>query len=189
MSKGFYHDKETVSQYIEMAKDVNSEELIEKFKNYLPKDSTVLELGSGPGTDWNILRRYFNVTGSDYSEEFISRLRSIYPEGNFVLLDATNPETEIVYDGIYSNKVLIHLNDSELNNSILRQSQILKKGGYICHSFWKGEGTENYNGLFVNNQTAESLEKLFSIYFNIIVLEEYKEFEDNDSLLLIGEVK
>ncbi len=189
MQSNFYHSKETVDQYIEMAKDVNSSGLIEKYKKYLPEGSTILEIGSGPGTDWENLNQTFNTIGSDYSEEFCSRLQSKFPDGEFLLLDAVSLETNEVFAGIYSNKVLIHLNDEELEKSLERQAQVLNKNGIISHSFWKGEGTEIYNTLFVNYQTASTLERLFSKHFDIILLEEYKEFEDNDSIVVIAELR
>jgi 2-polyprenyl-3-methyl-5-hydroxy-6-metoxy-1,4-benzoquinol methylase len=57
-------------------------------------------------------------------------------------MDASKLETELAFDGIYSNKVLHHLNNEELKNSVKRQSEILNPKGIICHSFWKGEGSE-----------------------------------------------
>ena len=89
----------------------------------------------------------------------------------------------------YSNKVMHHLNDNELNDSIKRQHEILNSNGIICHSFWKGEGSEIFKGLFVNYHTEVNLKKIFKENFEIISIESYKEFEDNDSILLIGKKK
>ena len=65
MQKNYYNNKESVDQYIEMAKDSDGEALIEKLKFFLPAGSSVLELGSGPGSDWRILSKDYTVTGSD----------------------------------------------------------------------------------------------------------------------------
>ncbi len=189
MESDFYHSKETVDQYIEMAKDVNSAGLIEKFKQYLPEGSNILEIGSGPGTDWKTLSHFYHVIGSDYSKEFQTRLKTKYPNGEFLLLDAENLAVDRLFDGLYSNKVLIHMNNDELEKSLFRQTQILNDKGIICHSFWKGEGTELFNSLFVNYQTKGTIEELVSKYFNIKLLEEYKEFEDNDSIVVVAELK
>ncbi|MFY0626963.1 MAG: class I SAM-dependent methyltransferase [Reichenbachiella sp.] len=186
MKEKYYQSKESVQEYISMAKDVNGGELIEKLQQYLHKGSTVLEIGSGPGTDWKMLKEQYDATGSDYSKEFLNHLIQAYPEGHFLELDAVSLKTEDRFDGIYSNKVLHHLNDTELIQTIKRQTEILNPMGVICHSFWKGQGSEIFKGLFVNYHDQSSLEKLFGRYFNILTIEEYKEFEENDSLLLIG---
>jgi trans-aconitate methyltransferase len=108
--KGEYnHTKESVEEYIRLAKDVNSKELIEKLKNYLPRHSKVLELGSGPGTDLKILNETYYVTGSDNSREFLNHLKSAHPKGSFLDLDAVSLNTDEMFDALYSNKVLHHL--------------------------------------------------------------------------------
>lgn len=189
MSTNYYKTKESVEEYIHLAKDVNGGELINKLKKYLPSNSTLLEIGSGPGTDWSILSEDYKVTGSDNSKEFLSHLKSKNPKGTFIELDATALNTHETFDGIYSNKVLHHLEDKELINSIKKQADILSTNGIICHSFWKGEGSEVFNGMFVNYHTETELKKLFETYFDILLLERYAEFEEGDSFLLIGKKK
>ncbi|WP_025667629.1 class I SAM-dependent methyltransferase [Aquimarina megaterium] len=189
MKEEYYKTKDSVEEYIRLAKEVNGGELIEKFKEFLPSDSTLLEIGTGPGTDWNILNKDYKVTGSDNSNEFLKHLISSYPSGRFLDLDAVTLNTDEKYNGIYSNKVMHHLKDSELKNSIKRQHDILKSGGIICHSFWKGEGSEIFKGLFVNYHTKKSLRDFFEDYFEILLIMNYTEFEEADSLLLIGKKK
>lgn len=186
MKGEYYHTKESVEEYIELAKDVDSRDLIEKFKLVLPQNSQVLEIGSGPGTDWKILSNIFRVIGSDNSSIFIDYLRKNNPSGKFIELDAITLDTNMKFDGIYSNKVLHHLRDSELVDSINRQYKVLKTGGIICHSFWKGEGSEVFKGMFVNYQSEETLKKVFQDNYELLSIECYEEFEDSDSLLIIG---
>jgi len=189
MDSNYYHSKTSVDEYIQMAKDVSGAELIEKLKQFLASNSLVLELGSCPGTDWKLLKEDFNVTGSDYSNEFLHRLKKNHPNDEFLMLDAATLLTECMYDAIYSNKVLLHLNDKELIDSINRQNQILNPGGIICHSFWYGEGTEIFNGLFVNYQNESILQTSFEKHFDILLVEKYMEFDDGDSLLLLARKK
>lgn len=189
MNRGYYHTKESVEEYIRLAKDVSGKELIEKLEQVLPAKSFLLELGSGPGTDWKILNEFYNVVGSDNSTEFINHLISEIPDGQFIELDAITLETERKFNGIYSNKVLHHLNDSELFDSIKRQYEILNPDGIICHSFWKGEGSEIFKGLFVNYHSERDLKEIHKDYFDILSIESYMEFEEGDSLLLIGRKK
>lgn len=186
MESDYYKTKESVEEYIKLAKDVSGKELIDKLRNILKTNSYLLEIGSGPGTDWRILSKFYEVVGSDNSNEFLKHLTSNNPSGVFVELDASTLITDKNFDGIYSNKVLHHLNDKELIGSIKRQSEILLSHGIICHSFWKGEGSEVFKGLFVNYHTESDLLNLFQDYFEILLIESYKEFEDGDSILLIG---
>jgi len=182
----YYKTKESVVDYIQLAKDVSGKQLIEKLEQVLPPNSVLLEIGSGPGTDWKILERSYNVTGSDNSIEFLNYLISEYPNGEFLELDAISLMIDKKFDGIYSNKVLHHLNDDELENSIKRQFEILRSNGIVCHSFWRGEGSEVFKGLFVNYHDEEDLRGFYDDYFKILLLQRYQEFEEEDSLLLIA---
>jgi hypothetical protein len=189
MTGDYYKTKESVKEYIRLAKGVNGGELIKKLKNFLPLNSTLLEIGTGPGTDWNILNVDYEVLGSDNSPEFLNHLISAYPKGRFMELDAITIGSDEKFDGIYSNKVMHHLKDIELHKSIIRQFDVLNANGIICHSFWKGEDSEFFKGLFVSYHSKSSLNSFFGSSFEILLIEEYAEFEKGDSLLLIGKKK
>lgn len=188
MSDAYYKTEASVKEYIKLAKGFNGAELIEKLKQYLALKSSVLEIGSGPGTDWEILNKLYRVTGSDNSEEFLNHLTLQYNE-TFLNLDATTLDTTMKFDGIYSNKVMHHLTDDELAQSIKKQHSVLNTNGIICHSFWKGEGSEIFKGLFINYHEKYSIEKLFEDNFKILYLGLYNEFDEDDSILLIGKKK
>lgn len=189
MNKEYYKTRESVNEYIELAKGASGAELIEKLKRVLPSNSTLLEIGSGPGTDWKILNEYYNTIGSDNSSEFLNHLIEEHPNGKFLHIDAVTINTDKTFDGIYSNKVMHHLKDKELADSIIRQSEILNTDGIICHSFWKGEDFEIFKGLYVNYHTEEQLKNYFKDYFEILSIVSYQEFEVGDSLLVIGKKK
>lgn len=186
MQADYYNTKETVKEYIQLAKDVNGKSIIQALENHLSKNSTILEIGSGPGSDWNILNNSYNTVGSDNSLEFIKHLRKENPNGTFLELDAISLKTNKKFDAIYSNKVLQHLTNNDLLKSIKRQSEVLNTVGIVCHSFWKGERSEVFKGLFVNYQTKKNLVSSFSSKFEILEISEYQEFEANDSLLIIA---
>ena len=189
MKGDYFKTKESVQEYIKLAKGINGKLLIEKLKQLLPLESTILEIGSGPGTDWEILQKFYDVTGSDNSNEFLNHLVSKNPKGTFIKLDATSLKTDMKFDGIYSNKVMHHLKDNELIGSVKKQYEILNSNGIICHSLWKGEGSEIFKGLFVNYHSVFTLTEAYQKYFEILSIEDYNEFEDNDSLLLIARKK
>ena len=102
----------------------------------------------------------------------------------------TSSSVDAVFAGnnedMCTTNTLHHLTNKELEISITRQSEIMNTKGIICHSFWAGEGSETYNGLFVNYHTMKELKRLFATCFEIQIMERYKEFETNDSIFLIG---
>jgi len=189
MSGKFYHTKESVQQYIKIAEGYDGRELIEKLQKYLPQNSSLLELGSGPGTDLKILKEIYQITGSDYSAIFVDLLKDKYPFDEIYHLNVISLKTNKKFDGIYSNKVLQHLTDDELKKSILGQKKVLNDNGIICHSFWEGNICEEMHGSFQNYHTLIEIEKFFSSHFDILLLELYKEMSKNDSILLIGRKK
>lgn len=189
MPDKYYHTKESVEEYIKLAEGVNGSSLIEKLKKVLKSGSNLLELGSGPGTDWKILKETYNVTGSDNSTQFIEHLENSLPNGNFLKLDAITIDTTEKFDGIFSNKVLHHLKDEELIESISRQSEVLHEEGIVCHSFWLGKGSEFFKEMFVNYHEEQEIKELFSKQFEVLLLDKYAEFEENDSLLIIARKK
>ncbi len=187
MKNKYYLEPDSVAEYLSMAETVNSAKLIDKLRRYLPQRAKLLEIGSGPGTDWRILTRNFEVIGSDFSPLFLKHLKAHNPEGSFLELDAISLTTDLLFDGIYSNKVLHHLDELEIQQSIKRQIEVLNHNGIICHSFWKGRGSECFKGMEVHYRDRSSLETLFGPHFHILYLEPYTEFEQDDSLLLIAE--
>lgn len=189
MKEGYYHTPESVKEYIELAKDVNGAIHIDHLQKHLAENSKLLELGTGPGTDFEILSKTYQVTGSDYSIEFIKHLENKYPSAKFLEVNAAQIPSDITFNGIYSNKVLHHLSDKELESSVKTQHAALTEDGIICHTFWKGEGNEIFKGMFVNYHSKADINKKFQNHFEIIELVEYAEFEDGDSIRLIARKK
>ncbi len=189
MESQYYQNKESVEEYIQLAKDASGKNLIEQLRQILPEGSEVLEIGSGPGTDYAILSETYQVVGSDYSAVFLGHLKAEYPQGQFLQLNAITLEIERTFDGIYSNKVFQHLADEELASSVQRQAAILRPGGIVCHSFWKGTGSEFFKNMLVNYQDEVTLRNVFAEGFEVLSIELYKEFEEGDSILLIARKK
>ena len=185
---GFYDDKETALQYIEMAEGYDGRELIDILRTRLPDGASVLELGMGPGVDLEILRKHFRATGSDNSQFFLDRYREANPDSDLIHLDAVELKTQREFDCIYSNKVLHHLDSEDLIRSVGRQRDVVSKDGLIMHSFWKGEGTEEHQGLKFFYQTENRIRELFAAKFNVIDIVTYAEMEEDDSLYVLAVV-
>jgi len=74
---GYYNTKKGIKEYIKRSEDWDGTKLIKILKKHLPKKSTLLELGIGPGRDFDILKKTYTVTGSDSSQVFLDRTKKI----------------------------------------------------------------------------------------------------------------
>jgi len=182
---GYFDSEKNVQEYIKMVEEYDATELINILRKYLKEESTLLELGMGPGKDLDILREYYKVTGSDSSQIFVNRYKKIHPESDILQIDATDIKIQQKFDCIFSNKVLIHLTKEECKSSFKQQKNILNPKGILFHTFWYGTKTEKHHGLLFTYYTEDYLRKMVEEYFNIISLERYSEMEKDDSILLV----
>lgn len=185
----FYDDSDNVDKYIEMCKDYNGSNIYQSLQSQLSDDKKLLELGSGPGFDIPFLHEHYQVTGSDLSEQFLMRCRNKFPHIQFLKLDVLNINVTESFDCIYSNKVLHHLTEEQLQLSLLQQVKALDSGGIIAHSFWIGEEDMEMEGLLFNYYRKERLLEIISENFSILSTLSYQEFEASDSLFLIAKLK
>ena len=183
----YFDDPDHVTAYIKMVEGYDGRELVEALRGYLPQNSQVLEIGMGPGTDLDLLKPHYQVTGSDFSKVFIERYQTSHPKADLLLLDAVTLKTDRTWEGIYSNKVLHHLQEEELVASLARQSEIIQPGGILMHSFWLGEGCELMEDLLFTYYCESRLKELFAVHFKVLECRVYKEMEKDDSILVVAE--
>ena len=182
---GYYDDQKNVEQYIEMADGYDGKELIDILQKHLPPNSSLLELGMGPGKDLLLLSEHYQVTGSDHSAVFVERFKKQYPNMDAVQLDAVTMKIDKTFDGIYSNKVLHHLTTEQLKASFQQQAHILNNGGIALHSFWHGDEVEEHHGLRFVYYTEASLRKIIGSDYEVIDIQLYDEMDKDDSLCLV----
>ncbi len=183
---GYYDSIEHVEQYCSMADGYDGRNLIDRLKVYLPAGSSVLELGMGPGTDLDMLRQSYEAVGSDTSILFLERYRETQPDAALLQLDAVTLRTDLKFDAVYTNKVMHHLDYSQMKASFQRQIEILDGSGIMMHSFWYGEQIERFEGLSFYQVTEEILSQLLPPGIEIIELQRYTEMDEQDSLYMIG---
>ena len=181
----YYNDPENAEAYVKIADGYDGAELIEQLRKHLPDGASVLELGMGPGTDFELLSAHYTVTGSDYAQPFIDRYQKIDPAADLLQLDAITLDTDRRFDAIYSNKVLYHLTRDELRRSMLRQHELLNEGGLAAHAFWTGEGEESNHGLQFTYYDEASLQEQIGENFEVVLTMRYAEMEADDSLFVI----
>ena len=157
---GFFDTEKGVEQYIKMVEGYDGAELIKILQKYLPENSTVLELGIGPGKYMDMLKKLYAVTGSDSSQVFIGKYNKKYSDIDLLLLDAITLKTDKKFDCIYSNKVLHHLDKENLKKSFQRQNKILNPNEIVFHSFWKGNKVEELEGLTFTYYEMKDLKKM-----------------------------
>jgi SAM-dependent methyltransferase len=182
---GFFDSEKNVREYLKMAEGYDGKELIKILKTHVKRESSVLELGMGPGKDLDILKKAFKATGSDNSQVFLDLYKKNNPDVNVVLLDAVTLDIEKKFDCIYSNKVLHHLKKEDLAKSFHRQKQVVKKGGILFHSFWYGDKEEEFQGLRFIYYNEETIKKVIDNSFDLIEFKRYEEMEKNDSFYVV----
>lgn len=182
---GFFDTEKGVEQYTKMAEGYDGAGLIRILQKYLPVNSTVLELGMGPGKDLDILKKSYTVTGLDNSQVFLDKYKQKHPDADLLLLDAVTIQTDRKFDCIYSNKVLHHLAKEDLKKTLQRQKEILNTNGIVFHSFWKGSKTEYTEGLLFTYYEMDDLKKTAANDFKILATETYTEMEKDDSIYVV----
>lgn len=186
---GFYDDASNVDRYIEMCADYDGTHLYEALYKHLKENASLLELGSGPGFDIPFLTSRYQVTGSDLSQEFLKRCRKTFSDIKFLELNAQAMNTQQSFDCIYSNKVLHHLTENELQQSLKAQTLCLNKNGLIAHAFWIGDEDKEMEGLLFTYYQQEQLLDIISQDYEVLSTLSYGEFEDGDSLFVIAKLR
>ena len=182
---GYFDNQMNVDAYIRTTESVDGRKLVEALRKYLEKGSSVLELGMGPGKDFEILSEFFQITGSDNSKLFLEQYRRRNPGAELVLLDAVTMNINIRFDGIYSNKVLHHLAREEIRESFKAQANVLKNRGILFHSFWYGNREEKFPGLRIVYYTEETFGEIIGDEYEIVTSERYSELEQDDSIFFV----
>ncbi len=182
---GYYDTKKGIQEYTKRSQKWGGQKLIKILKKHLAKNSTLLELGMGPGRDFDILKKTYTLTGSDASKAFLDRYKKSNKKVDLLKLDAVTIRTGNKFDGIYTNKVLQHLTKWDLKKSIKRQKEILNPNGIAFHSFWKGNKTEYKRGLRFVYYEIEQLKKIIGNHFDIVEIKKFTEMEKNDSIYVI----
>lgn len=181
----YYNDKKNIEQYIDMAEGYDGKILIAALREYLPDESTVLELGMGPGKDLLLLGEHYTATGSDFSQLFLNRFRESHPDADLLQLNAVTMNTERKFDAIYSNKVLYHLTREQLVESLKQQATVMNLNGVALHSFWYGEDEDSMDGLHFEYYTEETLQACIGDEYEVLQITRYTEMEPDDSLYIV----
>ncbi|MBT8441564.1 MAG: class I SAM-dependent methyltransferase [Gammaproteobacteria bacterium] len=189
ISMDYYEDKKKVQSYINFTPSNDGSMLVDKLVEALPQGSRVLEIGIGPGKDFDLLARHFDVVGSDYSQEFLRLYRLRNDHAHLLHLDARTLQTDLTFDAIFSNKALIHMSRKELRGSFVRQRDVLNTEGLILHSFWYGREEQEFEGLRLIQHTEQELESMLEDYFEILDIGRHAKMSEDDSVYVLARKK
>jgi trans-aconitate methyltransferase len=179
-----FSTRKSAAEYIYMSDGYDGRAIVEVLNRYLPPGSSVLEIGMGPGRDMELLEEKYSVTGSDISRAFLDLYREKEPDADLLQLDLLTLETDRRFDCIYSNKVLHYLSPEQLRRSFLRQGEVLKPQGLLCHTIWYGDKRITVKGMDFHYYTAETISRLLGDGFELLSATPYREMDFNDSMLL-----
>jgi cyclopropane fatty-acyl-phospholipid synthase-like methyltransferase len=182
---GHYETEEGIEEYIKHSEKWDGKQLIKILLLHLPESSTLLELGMGPGRDFDVLSKAYKTTGSDASQVFLDRYKQKNKDAELLKLDAVTIPTERKFDCIYSNKVLQHLTKQELKKSLQRQKEVLNPNGIAFHAVWRGDKIEEKKGLLFTYYQINELKKIIGDDFDILDIQTFTEIEKDDSIYFI----
>jgi SAM-dependent methyltransferase len=106
--------------------------LLNDFIKRLPKNAKVLDAGCGAGVPISqMLSKYFQVTGVDFSEVQVELAKKHVPNATFLCLDMTKLDfPEYSFDGIVSYYAIIHIPREEHQPLLTNFYRMLKPGGF-----------------------------------------------------------
>ncbi len=180
-----FNTRKSAAEYILMSDGYDGRAIVDVLHKYLKPGSSVLEVGMGPGRDIELLEEKYRVTGSDLSLVFLDMYREKKPKADLLRLDVVKLDTDRRFDCIYSNKVLHYLSPEEMKQSLARQYEVLNPGGLLCHTLWFGDKEIEVKGMKFYYYTAEKVMAELHGEFDLLLEQNYREMDTDDSLLLI----
>lgn len=144
-------------EYYINKKDLYPKKDLEKFLFYIPKASSILDLGCGPGQASKIFcERKHLVTGLDFSEEMLNIAKTNIPNAKFIQEDMRNIEKifrKEMFEGIWACASILHISKEEVPLLFNQIHHILKRKGIFYVAVKEGEGEEEIVDKRYNNMT------------------------------------
>ena len=148
---------------------------------HLNPGSRILELGSGQGDDIKSLNEVFRVTGSEKDLAIVEKLNQTFPGLVFEKVDARNVVVKESFDCIYSNRVLHHFDETDLENSLDSQVSTLRANGLLAHLVWNRDRL----GEKGSHPSKSEWKHIFSQVGEIVEFKEMDYLIERDLLLFV----
>lgn len=138
----------------------------EKFISFLKQGNRVLDVGCGDGVKSAYLfERGLQVTGIDFSENFIEIAKEENPHIDFKIMDMGEVSMlEDCFDGVYASALLLHVPRKDMCANLNKLALKVCSGGviYIAVKGIASNGVKEE--LKVENDYGYSYERFFSYY-------------------------
>lgn len=149
-----------------------------KFTHLLPKNASILDIGSGSGRDLRYFSaRGFRTTGLDYSYN-LAKIAHKYSNQNIIVGDLRYmPIDKIAFEAVWAIGSLLHISRIEIPPVLLKIYSSLKRNGVLFTAIKKGNG-EIFDsmGRYISfYQTDQWVYLLNQAGFNVISIEEVIE--------------
>ena len=131
-----YADPAAVPLYVQRIPDSRSAGLMspmESFLSLVPRAGTLLDVGSGPGTDVAMLRALgYKASGIDTSPAMVEWARSRYGD-HFRIGDVRTVDPEILgtFDGVLCIAVLLHILREDALGALAGLRNLMRDGGAL----------------------------------------------------------
>ncbi|TAL49161.1 class I SAM-dependent methyltransferase [Patescibacteria group bacterium] len=129
------------STYNKIAKDWREDHLgdtwwiegTDKYLSFFKQGASILDVGCGWGEKSKyMVKKGFDITGIDFSEEMIKLAKEQAPAGKFFVKDIRQPlELETLFDGVFAQAVLLHIPKNEIVGVLKNITAPLKSKGYF----------------------------------------------------------
>ena len=151
------------------------------FLNYIPKNSYLLDFGCGFGRDSKVfIDKGYRVRAIDGSIK-MCEIGTKYLNQNVDCIQFKDFDEENVYDAIWACASILHVEEEDLPDILLRMIKAIKNNGVMYISFKKGNGTKIVNGRFFNYMTKEKFENILSnMSLNYEILEYFETISNKN---------
>jgi len=116
-------------------------QLIDEIAAMLPTGATVFEIGSGAGTEADVLEsRGLRVQRTDATRSFVEILRASGHDARVV--DVLTDDLGGPWDCVFANAVFLHLSRKQFRDVLVRTSLCVRRGGFLVFTLKEGDGDE-----------------------------------------------
>lgn len=146
----------------------------DKFLEFLPKGSSVLDLGCGSGYKTKYIKeKGYDVEGCDFSEEMIKISKKNFPGIIFEVFDIYDlDKLDKKFDGIFCQAVLLHIPKKDVISILDKMKSLLNVDGYLYIAVKEKRDFEPEEEIKKENDYGYEYERFFS-YFTIEELSDY----------------
>ena len=141
---------------------------VDAFAKLFKKGDTILDVGCGPGiTSRYLISKGLDVTGVDFSEEFISIAKKENREAEFRIVDLQRPEqleSLPIVRGVLAKAVFLHLSKSNVLGTMKDLCAHLVSGGYFYVAVKEKKPDGKEEELLKESDYGYEYERYFSFY-------------------------